>query len=223
MKTLYGKREPARKTVIPDDTAVVLDFLPQGNPFDKHPEHKRVPVAQVVGDKYFTLFELVVPEGEHFEIGEKIYVGQDYIGKGPIKSISGPIEYNDLTTVAKENLPNILAQIIKENERTFVKIFNLAGSITLKMHVLELFPSIGKRTLNVILEERKRKPFETFEEMEQRLSLRGVKLHSIEKIIAEKIIKEMKGEERYYLFIKPKPEEEEAVFLKLLNELYKQV
>ncbi|AFH43098.1 DUF655 domain-containing protein [Fervidicoccus fontis] len=216
----YG--EAKKKREIPDDVAVVLDFLPHGNPFDKHVEHRRVPLAQVVGYKYFTLFELVVPEGENFEVGEKIYAGPDYVGKGPIKSIFGPISYEDLTTVAKENLVSVLSQIIKENEKYFLKFFNNAGSITLRMHMLELLPGIGKRTLNVMLDERKRKPFESFEDIVQRLTIRGVKIHNIEKVIAERIVKELIGGERYYLFIRPSPNESQAVYLRILDEIYRE-
>ncbi len=222
-----GRREPfrgppkGRREGVPEEFAIILDFLPQGNPFDKHPEHKRTPIAQVVGDKYFTLFELVVPEGEYFEIGEKIYVGPEYIGKGPIKAVSEPIDYNDLTTVAKENLPTMIARIIKEKEDLFVKIFNIAEPITLRMHMLELIPGIGKKTLKIILEERKRSPFTSFKDIEERLALRGVKLHEIERLLAERIISEMRGEERYYLFLKPKVKDPQIMFLRLLDRLYR--
>lgn len=209
-----------RRERVPEEFAVILDFLPQGNPFDKHPEHRRNPIAQVVGDKYFTLFELVTREGEYFEIGEKIYVGPEYIGKGPIRAVSEPISYNDLTNVAKENLPSILAKIVKEKENVFVNLFNIAEPITLKMHMLELLPGIGKKTLKTILEERKAGPFKSFKDLEERLSLRGVKLHEPEKIIAERIVLELKGGERYYLFIRPPPGETQAVFLRILDRLY---
>ncbi|MEM0021411.1 MAG: DUF655 domain-containing protein [Fervidicoccaceae archaeon] len=209
-----------RKGEIPDDTAAILDYLPQGNPFDRHPEHRRVPLAQAVGVKFFTLVELVVPEGETFEVGEKIYIGSDYIGKGPIRSITGPIDYSDLTSVSKSNLLTVLSNIIKENEKAFVKIFNTLGAITLRMHSLELLPGIGKRTLNIILDERKRAPFKSLKEVEDRLALRGVKLHNIESIIASRIIKELEGGERYYLFIKPKIAEKDAVYLRVLESIY---
>ncbi|MGB9784793.1 MAG: DUF655 domain-containing protein [Fervidicoccaceae archaeon] len=213
-------RHPGRRREIPDDTAAILDYLPQGNPFDRHVEHRRTPLAQAVGTRYFTLVELVVPEGEQFDVGEKIYIGPDYIGRGPIKSITGPIEYTDLTSVSKSNLPAVLANIIKENEQIFVKIFNISGPITLRMHSLELLPGIGKRTLNMILEERKKAPFKSLKELEERLSLRGVKLHGVESIIASRIIKEMEGGERYYLFIKPKIYEKDAIYLRLLDAIY---
>jgi len=213
-------RFSSRRREIPDDTAAILDYLPQGNPFDKHVEHRRAPVAQAVGTRYFTLVELVVPEGEQFEIGEKIYIGPDYIGRGPIKSIVGPIEYSDLTTVSKSNLPAVLANIIRENEEAFAKLFNIAGPITLRMHSLELLPGIGKKTLNIILEERKKSPFKSLRDLEERIALRGVKLHGIENIIASRIVKEMEGGERYYLFVKPKASESEAVYLRILDLIY---
>ena len=217
-----GKPPRGPKKKLPqEEYAVILDFLPQGNPFDKHPEHKRSPIAQVIGDKYFTLFELVTREGEYFEAGEKIYVGIDYIGKGPIKSVSEPIEYDDLTNVAKENLPGILENIIREKESIFVNIFNIAEPITLKMHVLELLPGVGKKTLKAILEERKSRPFTSFKDLEERLSLRGVKLHNPVKVLAERILIELKGGERYYLFVRPPERAQQAVYLNYLERLYR--
>ena len=216
------RRGPSRPHVVPEEFAVILDFLPQGNPFDKHPEHKRSPIAQVIGDKYFTLYEIVVPEGEYFEIGEKIYVGPEYIGRGPIKSVSEPISYQDLTTVAKENLPQILAGIIRDKEDVFIKVFNYAEPITLRMHSLELIPGIGKKTLKLLLDERRRKLFESFKDLEDRLSLRGVKLHNIENLLAGRIIMEIKGEERYYLFIRPAIKEPGTVYLGILERIHKE-
>jgi len=43
-----------------EDFAYVLDFMPYGHPDDKRPIHKREPLAQVVGEKYFTLLEVSI-------------------------------------------------------------------------------------------------------------------------------------------------------------------
>ncbi len=213
-----GPFRPSRERV-PEEFAYILDFLPQGNPFDKHPEHKRAPVAQAIGDKYFTLFEMTVPEGEYFEVGEKIYVGPEYIGKGPIKSVSEPISYEDLTNVSKQNLPNVIEKIIKEKEKIFINVFNIAEPITIRMHMLELIPGIGKKTLMTILDERKKKSFESFKELEERLTLRGAKMQTPEKFLAERIVQELQGGERYYLFLKPRGDE--GIYIGLLERLYR--
>uniref|UniRef100_A0A7J3ZJN0 DUF655 domain-containing protein n=1 Tax=Fervidicoccus fontis TaxID=683846 RepID=A0A7J3ZJN0_9CREN len=204
----------------PEDFAVILDFLPQGNPFDRHPEHRREPLVQAVGDRYFTLVEITTKMGEDFRVGEKIYINPEYIGKGPITGLYGPVRYEELTNVAKDNLVPVLEEIVKEKERVFANLFNIAEPITLKMHALELLPGIGKKCLMVILEERKTKPFESFEDLERRLSLRGLKMQPLARLIAERIAVELRGGERYYMFVRPREGEEQARYLGLLERLY---
>lgn len=219
-----GSRERTFKSRIPihEEFAYILDFMPQGNPFDKHVEHRRVPMAQAIGDKYFTLMELVAKENEYFEVGEKIYIGYDYIGKGPIKTIFAPIDYEDLSNLAKQNLMSIVEQIVKDKEEIFVQIFNMAEPITLKMHTLELIPGIGKKSLQAIIEERRMGYFKNFKDLEERLTMKGVKIGNVASMISERIIKELMGGERYYLFIKPKSEEIGVKYLGFLEAVYKE-
>lgn len=205
-----------------EEFAYILDFMPQGNPFDRHAEHRRSPLAQAIGDKYFTLMELVTRENEYFEVGERIYIGYDYIGKGPVKSLVAPVEYNDLTTLAKQNLKNVIRQIVVSKEEIFIQIFNLAEPITLKMHTLELIPGIGKKSLQAIIEERRMGYFKSFKDLEDRLALRGVKLGDPASMIADRVIKELMGGERYYLFVKPRTEEIGVKYLGFLEALYRE-
>jgi len=216
----YEREPPFRRWRLPEEVFVVLDFLPQGNPLDRHPEHRREPLIQAVGEKYFTLIEATTKLGEDFRVGERIYVSPAYVGKGSIKSVYGPISYEELTNVAKENLVQVLESVVKENERVFVNVFNYAEPITLKMHALELLPGVGKKCLAVLLEERKARPFASFEDLESRLSGRGVKLQNPARLIAERIVAELKGGERYYMFVRPRESEQQAKYLGLLERLY---
>lgn len=203
-----------------EEFAYILDFMPQGNPFDRHPEHRRTPIAQAIGDMYFTLMELVTRENEYFEVGERIYVGIDYVGRGPIRAVFAPIEYEDLTTISKQNLKQIIVEIVKSKENIFIQVFNLAEPITLKMHSLELIPGIGKKSIQAILEERRAGYFKSFDDIESRLSLRGVKIGDPASLIAERIVKEILGTERYYLFIRPRSEEIGVKYLGFLEAVY---
>lgn len=215
------RRGPFRPTFpLREEFAYVLDFMPQGNPFDRHPEHRRSPVVQAIGDRFFTLMELTCRENEYFEIGERVYVGYDYVGRGPIRSVVAPIEYSDLTNVARQNLKGIVEQIVREKEGYFVNVFNIAEPVTLKMHSLELLPGVGKKSLQAILEERKLGAFKSFKDLDERLSLRGVKLGDPAGIIAERIVKELEGQERYYLFVRPPKEEPGTRYLRFLDAIY---
>jgi len=61
---------------------------------------------------------------------------------------------------------------------------------------LELLPDIGKVTVQKIIEERQKKPFESFKDIEERV--KGIK--NIQNIIYERIIRELSGKEKTKLF-----------------------
>ncbi len=111
---------------------------------------------------------------------------------------STPIDYNDLTMTAKENLPEAVKKIIMEKEEFFVEFFNIAEPINVRLHAIELLKGIGKRVLMKILDERRRKPFTKFEEVKKILKKDPVSM------LVEKILEEIRGEAKYYLFVKPK-------------------
>lgn len=188
---------------------------------DRHLEHRRIPIIQAVGDRFFTLLELIPDPNDNFEPGEEVILKGD-VEKKPIKQVFGTLEYDELTRVARDNLVPVVEKIVASRPHVFVQVFNIAEPITLKMHMLELLPGIGKKTLMAILEERKKQPFRDFRDLEERLQLRGVKIGRPERLIAERIEQEIKGGERYYLFIKPRKQEADARYFGLLEVLYRQ-
>ena len=205
-----------RGPFIRDEFAIVLDYMPLGNPLDRHPHHRRMPVAQAIGSKYFTLVELEPLRDLPINVGERVPISTR--NDVPGHRVSDRITYNDLTTVAKENLPNVVRKIVIEKERVFVQFFNIAEPINIRLHSLELLPGIGKKTLMLILEERKKKPFESFEDIQKR-----TRINDPVKLIVDRIIKELQGTEKYYLFVEPYPREPEHRFLNYLSYLYKLV
>ena len=38
-----------------EENAIVLDFLPNGYPFDERPSYMKTPIAQVIGKEHFVL------------------------------------------------------------------------------------------------------------------------------------------------------------------------
>jgi putative nucleotide binding protein len=173
----------------------VLDYLPEGRPLDKHPEHRSKPFAQALDESRLKLIEVGVKFGSVLNIGEKISfrpLDDRILMKVYV------INYDDLTAVAQDNLPEVVRDFVKENEKLFVTFLNISEPITLKLHALELIPGIGKKTLRHILEARKEKPFESFEDFEKRTGFKN-----IVDAITERIINEIKGEEKYYLFVEP--------------------
>ncbi len=52
-----------------EEYGIVLDFLPNGYPTDRN----REPVAQVIGEKYFTLLDVAPRKGIILIPGERVY------------------------------------------------------------------------------------------------------------------------------------------------------
>ena len=66
------------------------------------------------------------------------------------------VNYLDLTAAAQSELPFIIEEIINDEEERFIRFFNDAQAITTRLHMLELLPGLGKKTMWHILEERKK-------------------------------------------------------------------
>ncbi|WP_202318592.1 DUF655 domain-containing protein [Archaeoglobus neptunius] len=178
-----------------EDYAYVLDFMPYGHPDDKRPIHKREPLAQVVGEKYFTLLEVSIKKDKSPLVMDRVYIGKGE--RDVVRKIKRRLRYDDLTPAAKAELPFVLEHIIKTNEKTYVDFFNNAESITTRMHQLELLPGVGKKMMWAIIEERKKRPFESFEDIAKRV--KGIQ--KPEKLIVGRIIYEIQNPQtKYRLF-----------------------
>ena len=80
-----------------------------------------------------------------------------------------------------------------------MEFFNKATPITTRLHSLELIPGIGKKHMWDIINERKKKPFESFEDLQKRIRL----LPDPKKGIVQRISSELQESDRYYLFVMP--------------------
>ncbi|MEM0201048.1 MAG: DUF655 domain-containing protein [Candidatus Micrarchaeaceae archaeon] len=175
-----------------EEYGVVLDYLPTGKSFSVRSE----PIIQIIGETKFTLLE-AVPKIQNIKINERIYIGKGERDK--VSLIKSRLTYQSLTEVAKNELPNAIISIIKNNEKKFVGFFNTASPINIRMHSLELLPGIGKKHLTSLLNAREDKPFESFEDMIERVQL----LHDPIKLLTERILVELKGETRFYILTRP--------------------
>lgn len=108
-----------------------------------------------------------------------------------------PLRYDELSDLAKRNLEEAITRIIKKREFDFVTFFNIAQPINIRLHSLALLKGVGKRTLMSLLRIRSQKPFRSLEEIKKVLKTDPVEA------LTEKILEEIKGEAKYYLFIKP--------------------
>ncbi len=174
-----------------EENAIVLDYLPYGYPLEK----KMMPIAQAIGVKKFILLQLIPRRGIRLEIGEKVYIGEGKRDK--IYYILGRLPGDKLTETAKEQLKEFVEKEIANDERKFVEFFNKAEAINTRMHQFELLPGFGKKHTDAILQERSKKEFESLEDLKTRIS----NLPDPKKAIEKRIIEEIMGREKYYLFI----------------------
>jgi len=178
-----------------------------GNPSDVHYEHRNQPYVQCLGTKYFSLLEATPLIGIKVEILEKV----DLSYPSKLKRIIH-IAYGELTSVARANLREAVRRIIAENEKVFVEFFNIAEPINIRLHSLELLPDIGKKTMNAILDARRQSRFTGFNDLKKRVGIDPVN------ILVERMVRELAGGEKYYLFVKPK--NREGLYLGYLERLY---
>ncbi len=169
----------------------VLDYLPNGYAGDRRAE----PVIQSIGEAHFTLLELIPKPNVKISPEERLYVGPEKRDK--ISLVKRRLRYDELTSMSKSIILDVLKNIIKDNEKRFVEFFNKSRAITPRMHQLELLPGIGKKHVTYILDEREKKPFESFDDIKSRVHL----LPNLCDIIAERVLSELKERQKYYLFV----------------------
>lgn len=179
-----------------EENAIILDFLPHGYPMDRRPMHLKTAIAQALGKQSLVLLELVPKKDCFLQPHEEVYIGEGKREK--IHHIVGRISPVKLTETAKSELNYILEEVVNKEESKFVEFFNKAGPINTRIHQLELLPGIGKRHMLSILEARGEKPFENFADIRSRVSL----LPDPEKAITKRILLELEGNEKHYLFVR---------------------
>lgn len=178
-----------------EDFVRILDHLPQGHP--ERSRFEREPIAYALGEDEFKLFELVTKEAITLMAGDRTYIGKDAEKRDVIQHVKRRVGFDELTTAAQNETPLLIAEIVKEKEERFVRFFNEAQAITTRFHMLELLPGLGKKTMWAILEERKKGPFKSFEDIAKRVAM----VHHPEKLVARRVEQELANPgEKYHLF-----------------------
>ncbi len=180
-----------RKEIKKDEWTVVLDFLPQGH----YSMDRAQPVAQVLGESYFSLLDVIVRDEVKLKAGDRVYIGEDK--RKEVKYIRGRMGIGDLTVAAREELESTIERLVKGSPQRFIEFFNKSGQITNRLHQLELLPGVGKKHLWAILDARKEKPFESFEDIKKRVPL----LPDPEKMVVRRIIEEIEDKDKFRIFV----------------------
>ncbi|MCS7135718.1 MAG: DUF655 domain-containing protein [Nitrososphaerota archaeon] len=155
-------------------------------------------LLQLLGEEYFTLLEAAINENYRPRVGIRLYIGKDVPRN--ILRILGRISYDELTETAKIELENAVQKIVEANEQRFVEFFNTCTPVSPRLHALELIPGIGKKSMQKILEEREKKPFESFKDLHERGGLSDPA-----KAIAKRIMDELTGRSGGYFLLVREP------------------
>jgi len=187
---LQRAHTPPRKY---EEYAYVLDFNPRGKSTTVRGREGIIITA--IGEDRLTLLEILGVPNSTFEVSEKIYIGKE--GRTKVLSVLGKMEYEKISDSAKSELPAVVDKIVTTNEKRFVDYLNNAQPLTPRIHALELIPGIGKTYMKVMLEERDKKKFDSFDELQERVGLKEPIKH-----ISQRILEEVTGETRMNLFVK---------------------
>ncbi|WP_435095809.1 DUF655 domain-containing protein [Halarchaeum sp. P4] len=175
--------------------AVVLDVLRHGRSDDDRAAFRRQQVGLAVATDDFTLYEFVMSDGADVSIGDRVRVDPD--PESGIERVN-VVDYEDLSAGAQSELEYVVEELVEENEERYVDFFNDAQPISLRLHQLNLLPGIGDTLRDNILDERKRGPFKSFEDLEERVS----GLHDPKDTIVERVLQELRGEDvKYNAFV----------------------
>jgi len=175
--------------------AYVLDYLPTGRQTDRG--YSRQPIAYGLGETELKLLEIIPRGTTPLVPGHRIPLL-------PVDGVPPPIDHvrrrlgpEELTTAARSELPRALEQIVRAHPERYLRFFNEAPAVSRRFHLLELLPGIGKKTMQAIVDERRRAPFTSFEELAQRVHLKEP-----ERLIAARMEQELTGvEDKYRLFV----------------------
>ncbi|MFB6094776.1 MAG: DUF655 domain-containing protein [Halanaeroarchaeum sp.] len=175
--------------------AIVLDVLAHGRSDAPEPQYQRSPVAYLVAERDFSLFEVALTEDADITIDDRVAIRPDF---EPGIERGHQIEYDGLTDGAQSELEYVVEEIVEERESEFVDFFNEAQPVSLRLHQLTILPGIGDKLRDAILDRRKRRPFESFEDLES--SIDG--LHDPKGTIVDRVLAEIREDEdlKYTLF-----------------------
>lgn len=174
-----------------EEKAIILDFLPNGYPL----EGKTLPIAQAIGTLHLTLLQLVPRKGISLQLREEVYIGDGKRDK--ISYIFGRLPKEKITETAKLQLQDLVIDFVNKNEKKYVDFFNKAEPINTRLHQLELLPGFGKKHTEAVIEERKNKIFESFEDIKKRIK----NIPDPKKVIEKRILQELIEKVKYRLFV----------------------
>ncbi|MEM2141742.1 MAG: DUF655 domain-containing protein [Candidatus Thorarchaeota archaeon] len=160
-------------------------------------------VIQAIGEAFLTLLELAPVRNTRVRLHERVSLERNKEGS-KIDHVVRRIAYKDLSPEAAAELPFVVEMIVTKHEQRYVQFFNESQPITTRLHSLQLLPGIGPTLMWSILEERKKEPFKSFDDIAARTKLQNPK-----KTVTARILEELQDDVKRWLFTRPPPTDEE--------------
>jgi putative nucleotide binding protein len=180
-----------------EEYAFILDYLAQGLPTSGYA--KREPLCYAIGEEEFKLFEIVPKANAAMNLGDRVYIGKEATMRTQVDHIKRRVNFDDLTSAAKAELEFVILDIVMKDQTRFVRFYNEAEPISLRKHMLEELPGLGKNTLMAILDERKKGRFKDLADIGARVPL----LKGPEKLIVKRIVQELSDMSlKRYIFVR---------------------
>jgi len=176
-----------------EEYAYVLDFVERGK--SSTVRGRDGIIVTGIGEDRLTLLEILGVPDSSFEVGERIYIGKE--GRTKVLSVLGKMVHGKISSTAQNELAGVVEIIVNQNEKKFLDYINNSQPLTPRIHALELIPGIGKTYMKLILEEREKKKFESFDDLQNRVGLKEPI-----KQICKRILEEITGDTRMNLFVK---------------------
>lgn len=176
-----------------EEFAYALDFIPRGKSVVI--KGREGAMVQAIGEERLTLLELLTVDSQQIMPGDKLRIGRE--GRDRILSVLGKLSYEELTPEAKSELPGVCEKIVKSNESRYVAYFNELQPLTPRLHGLELIPGVGKTFMKLIVENREKRPFTSFEDIQERTGLREPA-----KLVGKRIVEELSGGSRINIIVR---------------------
>ena len=156
-------------------------------------QDRKETLCYTVGEDGFRLLELVLKPNASVNIGEKVYVGKDPALRDHVASVKRRIGYGGLSNGAKRELEYVITDIVMADQSRFIRFFNIAEPISMKKHLLEELPGLGKKTMNSILAERDktvdgkkvRENFVDFSDLAKRCGIKNPEGYLVKRIVEE--------------------------------------
>ena len=152
--------------------------------------------ANVVGTERFTLLHIELKEGVDVNPQDKILLTKH---SDEVEKINYRISYDNLSNAEKEELNRAIHRIILTDEKKYVHFFNRQSRDRMQLHFLD---GISRKAGTKIVSEREKKDFESFEDINKRVSF----IDDSEELIFKRVFYELteprnKNENQIYLFV----------------------